>query len=187
MGRMIYITGGARSGKSRFAEDTAAGGGQPVTYIATAVACDGEMADRIARHRSSRPDNWETVEAWKDLGAVFADIRKGWVLMDCVTVMVTNLILEEPGIDWDHALTVPAETADRIEERVMGEIAELLSGIDAHDGTVIVVSNEVGLGLAPAYPLGRIFRDIAGRVNQRLAEKADEAWMLFSGIPLRLK
>ncbi|NLG36909.1 MAG: bifunctional adenosylcobinamide kinase/adenosylcobinamide-phosphate guanylyltransferase [Clostridiales bacterium] len=187
MGRLIYVTGGARSGKSRFAEKVAADSGLPVSYIATAVACDGEMLDRIARHRQDRPAGWRTVEAWRDLDTVFAALRPGCALLDCVTVMVTNLILLEAGVDWDNAETLAPEVAEAIESRVMEQIDLLVAGIDAYESQTIAVSNEVGMGLSPAYPLGRLFRDIAGRVNQRLARRADEAWVVLSGIPLRIK
>jgi adenosylcobinamide kinase/adenosylcobinamide-phosphate guanylyltransferase len=184
---MIYVTGGARSGKSRFAEKLATESGLPVTFVATAVACAAEMAERIARHRQDRPPGWSVIEAWKELDAVFAGLPPGCAVVDCVTVMISNLILEDGTVAWDAAEVLPPGAFERIENRVMGQIDKLLSGIDGYRGLAVVVGNEVGLGLSPAYPLGRIFRDIAGRAGQRLAERAGEAWMLVSGLPLRLK
>lgn len=184
---MIYVTGGVRSGKSRFAQRLAAESGLPVTCVATAVACDAEMAERIALHRRNRPPGWNTVEAWKDLDAVFSAMPPGCAVVDCVTVMITNLILEDGTVDWDAAEVLPPGAAERIESRVMRQIDKLLAGIAGFDGLAVVVGNEVGMGLSPAYPLGRIFRDVAGRAGQRLADRAGEAWMLVSGLPLRLK
>lgn len=187
MARLIYVTGGARSGKSGFAQQLAREAEGPVTYIATAVACDEEMAERIVRHRQNRPADWVTVEAWQGLDRVIAETATPVILLDCMTVMVTNLLLDGAGIDWDNAQTLPPDVAQKLEDRVLHEVEALLAAARQRTGTIILVSNEVGLGLAPAYPLGRLFRDVAGRVNQRVAAAADEAWMLVSGLPLRLK
>ena len=181
MGKLILVTGGARSGKSGYAESLAAALGE-VTYIATAIPFDAEMQERIRLHRGHRPSNWKTIEAYRDLGSVLADLS-GAVLLDCMTIMVSNLMMDSET-DWDNPNTQDAQMAEAV---VNTQINDLLAGVNAMNGTLIIVTNELGMGLVPVYPFGRIFRDIAGRVNQRLARMADEAWFMVSGIPMRLK
>ena len=177
MARTIFITGGARSGKSRFAEQLALGFGEPLGYLATAQALDGEMNERIRRHCLRRGDAWQTIEEPLQLSQALVNndsIYKA-ILIDCLTLWITNLLLldEEPG----------EETEERIQENV-NQLAETLKGTKT---PVIIVSNEVGMGIVPEHRLGRIFRDIAGQANQTIAAAADEAWLVASGIPLRLK
>ncbi len=183
---ITFITGGARSGKSRYAEKLAMAYDE-VTYVATAQAFDDEMLARIAAHRARRPAGWKTLEAYKGLGEAIAGMS-GAVLVDCLTVMVTNLLMEAPvtreAFDWD---AITSEQAALLESYVMDEMQELRGGLERTAASVILVSNEVGLGLVPPYPLGRIFRDIAGRVNAMFAEMADEAIFMVSGLPMRLK
>ena len=181
MGKLIYITGGARSGKSNFAERMAAQLGD-ITYIATAVPFDEEMKDRIRRHQEQRPPHWKTVEQYRGIGGVLRNLR-GSALLDCLTIMITNLMMDAQ-IDWDHPTV---EQIDAAERRITAEVEEILAGATSREGSLIVVSNELGMGLVPAYAFGRAFRDIAGRMNQRVARAADEAWFLVSGVPMRLK
>lgn len=178
---VIYITGGARSGKSTLAETLARGHDQ-VLYIATARACDGEMAERIRVHRARRPAHWDTFEGVRGLAGAIRD-RKGCVLLDCVTNLLTNLMLDMDA-DWEHPALASVEEAQRL---ALCELEGLVERARAQDNQLLMVSNELGMGLVPAYPFGRVFRDVAGRVNQRLAQLADEAYLCVSGIPLRLK
>ncbi|MBE0428294.1 MAG: bifunctional adenosylcobinamide kinase/adenosylcobinamide-phosphate guanylyltransferase [Thermoleophilia bacterium] len=178
---MIFITGGARSGKSSLAERLAREHGGRVTYIATARAGDAEMGDRIAGHRRRRPREWQTVEAYDDLpGAVEAALAGGGtVLVDCLTVYISNLLLSQgPG------------SGMRLEKLVDGEM-ERLAGLcvsrSEGNGRVILVSNEVGMGIVPDNALARVFRDLAGRANQKLAAVADEVYLCVSGLPVRVK
>ena len=168
------ILGGARSGKSTLAERRAAESGRPVLYVATAAAGDEEMAARIAAHRAARPSAWRTVEAPLDPAeAIREHARPGdVVLLDCATLWVSNRLLAEPA-PTDAELVADAEA---IVEAAHGRGADL-----------VVVSNEVGLGVVPPYPLGRRYRDALGRVNQALAARADEALFLVAGLPMRLK
>ena len=168
------ILGGARSGKSTCAERRAAESGRPVLYVATATAGDDEMAERIAAHRAARPAAWRTVEAPLDPAAAIREhARPGHlVLLDCVTLWVSNRLLAEPT-STDAELVAQAEA-----------IAEAAR---AREVDLVAVSNEVGLGVVPPYPLGRRYRDALGRVNQALAARADEALFLVAGLPLRLK
>lgn len=177
---MILITGGARSGKSRLAEELAGRQAGPVTYIATAAAGDEEMAERIAEHRRRRPPGWRTVEAAAGLpDAVSAALKEpaATVLVDCLTVYLANLLA--PAGDAGE----PGLAAAGIEEEIENLVAACRSG----NGRVIVVSNEVGMGIVPDNALARRFRDLAGQANQRLAAAADEVWLCVSGLSLKVK
>ena len=177
MGRIVFITGGARSGKSRLAEQIAAGYGSPLCYLATAQSLDNEMDRRISIHRQRRGDAWQTVEEPLDLVRALNanDGRFNAILVDCLTLWLTNLLLldETPGKD--------------SEVRIMNEVQHLAATLGGMQTTVVIVSNEVGMGIVPENRLARIFRDIAGQANQTVAAAADEAWLVASGIPLRLK
>jgi adenosylcobinamide kinase/adenosylcobinamide-phosphate guanylyltransferase len=151
-------------------------GGDSVLYIATALVTDAEMAERVAQHRAQRPAAWETVELSHRVGETLlprADLPP-ILLLDCLT-----LLLSTPALD-------PDVSAEAIEAHATGEVDGLLRLADAHAGTLIVVSNEVGMGMVPPYPMGRAYRDALGRANQRLAARADSAYLLIAGIPLDL-
>lgn len=180
MGRMITVTGGARSGKSTLAEQLAAQSGGDVLYIATARAFDDEMKDRIAHHRASRPKEWRTYEGCYHIADEISG-HGGTVLIDCMTIFVTNRMMDFCE-DWDSA---PLEQAAALEEELHAEVDAWRAAVD--EGTLIVVTNELGMGLVPAYRFGRIFRDIAGRLNQHLARVSDEVYFTVSGIPMKLK
>ena len=186
MSKTILITGGARSGKSRFAERLAKDLKGPVLYIATAQAFDEEMKLRIKKHRESRPPEWATVESYHGLGKIIShqgNLYRG-VLIDCLTIMVINLLLEIPAMQNGD---IGSDSMENAEAVIMDEIKELSLGISRTDADVIIVTNELGSGIVPEYPLARIFRDIAGRVNQYMAEQADEVYLVVCGIPMRLK
>lgn len=185
MGRLILVTGGARSGKSRYAEKRAAALGTNITYVATCQPLDEEMQDRVRKHREQRPADWKTVEAATRMDAVLSGLQPvpDGVLLDCITLMVTGL-MAEVLTSWD---TFSQEEANRVEDRVREEMNLLLDGVSRLDCPMIVVTNEVGLGLVPEYPSGRLFRDCAGRANQLLAEKAEEVVLCVSGIPVHIK
>ena len=167
MSRVTLVLGGARSGKSRFAEGLASGIDGPKTYIATAEAFDEEMRERIARHRVQRAgDGWSTVEAPLDLVQALREAR-GFVLLDCVTVWLGNLM--------HHDRDIP--------DAVRGLCDALLEA----DSTVVLVSNEVGLSIVPENAMARRFRDEQGLANQRLAAVADQVFFIAAGLPLKLK
>lgn len=176
---MTLILGGARSGKSDYAQRLAAESGRSVLYVATATAGDEEMAERIARHRAARPSHWRTLEAPVNIGEALEAVIAGGeiVLMDCLTLLVSNLMMGEGE-------TV---SADHLEAQVVSELEALLGVCAARRAALIVVSNEVGMGLVPPYPMGRVYRDVLGRANQWLAARADRVILMVAGIPLELK
>lgn len=178
--RLILVLGGARGGKSTYAQNRAHDiGGPDVLYVATAEALDDEMRTRIAAHQADRPEGWRTLEAPSLIGTALADEAGGAkvVLLDCLTLLSSNAMLRA-GDD---------PTPEEAEAAVEAEVDVLLAAMEQTDATWIVVSNEVGLGLVPPNALGRSYRDALGRANQRLAAAADEAYLLVAGIPLRLK
>ncbi len=182
MGRLTFILGGARSGKSNFAERLAAAQGGQVCYIATAQALDDEMQTRIAAHRQKRPASWQTLELSSNLGDALLSHPPSadFILLDCVTLLVSNLVLQAAS-DLDH----PDEAAAA--KLVEAEIAKLLEAIQAIPAHWVIVSNEVGQGLVPPYPVGRIYRDLLGWANQRLAKEAEEVYWMVAGIPVPIQ
>lgn len=170
MAPIIFVLGGARSGKSRFAEErTRACTTKELIYIATAECRDAEMESRIALHRSRRGADWRTIEAPYRLAETVAMESRGnrAILVDCLTLWLTNHLLADADLDTEGN--------------------RLCSTLSATEGPVVLVSNEVGLSIVPENALARRFRDEAGRLNQRVASVADEAWFVAAGLPLRLK
>lgn len=167
----MFVTGGARSGKSRFAQDRAQQlGGAAVTFIATAQTDDDEMRDRVRLHQEERPAAWTTVEAPRAVDEALRTARTAVVLLDCLSLLVSNVLLAEES-----------------EAAVLAEVEGVLGAASSRAGTLIVVTNEVGSGVVPAYPLGRAYRDALGRANQRVAAASHEAYLIVAGLPLTLK
>jgi adenosylcobinamide kinase/adenosylcobinamide-phosphate guanylyltransferase len=180
--RLTLVLGGARSGKSSYAETLAAAGSQHVLYVATAEAWDDEMRARIEAHKAQRPAHWSTIEAPRHTGSAVAaalggDATAGIVLVDCLTLLANNVIITLP----EGASEAEATAA------LMAEVDELLTAWQSAAADWIVVSNEVGLGIVPAYPLGRLYRDALGRANQRIAAVADTVILMVAGIPMQVK
>jgi adenosylcobinamide kinase/adenosylcobinamide-phosphate guanylyltransferase len=179
MGQLTLILGGARSGKSSFAERLAREMGDQIVYVATAEALDEEMKARIAKHQKGRPEDWQTLEAPKDVARTWLDknAETDVVILDCVTLLVSNLLMASA-----EGENQPDES--KATKLVSAEIDALLSAIEEGSSHWIVVSNEVGLGLVPPNPLGRVYRDLLGFANQRLAAKADRVYWMVAGIPV---
>lgn len=175
--RIVFVTGGARSGKSSFAQHLAEQlGGTEVTFIATAEAHDDEMRERVQRHRYERPARWTTLEAPRETARALRTAATNVVLLDCLSLLVSNALLaHEPLL------------AHEREAAALAEVEALLEVAAARSGHLILVSNEVGSGVVPPYPLGRAFRDALGRANQRAAQAAHEAYLIVAGLPLTLK
>jgi len=171
---VILVLGGAASGKSRFAQQLAETAGSSLLYVATAQAGDSEMSERIVRHQQERGAHWQTLEEPHDLaGRVPAAAQgKAAVLVDCITLWLSNLLLA------DEELAVKS---------VWPAVEAMIAAFDRIQAPVILVSNELGSGLVPEYPLGRTFRDLSGQVNQRLAARADHVWLVTAGLPMVLK
>jgi len=175
MGKMVFVTGGARSGKSSFAEGLLKDR-EDVAYIATAQIADEEMRRRVELHRKRRPKTWVTIESPKavDEAVVHAAETCSGILIDCITLYVTNLLLDD------------SNTSNK-PGYITREIETLCRACRAADADVVLISNEVGSGIVPDNALSRTFRDMQGFANQAIAAEADEAHLLVAGLPIRLK
>jgi adenosylcobinamide kinase/adenosylcobinamide-phosphate guanylyltransferase len=170
--RLIVVGGGVRSGKSAFALDLARGLGSRRAFVATAQAFDREMRERIERHVSERGGEFETYEEPRELSALLERLQADVVVVDCLTLWLSNLLLREPQ-----------PTAGAIER----EIDALADALSRRTGHVILVTNEVGMGVVPESALGRSFRDLAGRTHQRVCANADQIYFAALGCMLRLR
>lgn len=172
MGKIIFILGGARSGKSAYALRVAGETAKRVAFIATCQPKDCEMKKRITLHKNSRPCHWKTFEEPQDPVLLLKKIgsKFDYIVIDCLTLMVSNLMLK--GLK------------EAVIERKINKLLDVLNKIKAQS---VIVSNDVGLGIVPENKLARDFRDITGRVNQLVAKESDEVFFLVSGIPWRIK
>ncbi len=169
--QVVLITGGARSGKSKYAEQRALEWGPRLLYLATGEAKDAEMAQRIAEHRKRRGEKWITVEEPLEVGTVLQHHRGkvDCVLVDCLTLWISNLLLLKG------------------EPHARGAVDDFIQDLPYLDFHLLLVTNEVGWGIVPDNPLARQFRDLTGWTNQRMAESANEAVLMVAGIPFPLK
>jgi len=194
--KFILILGGVRSGKSRFAQSMAAKLGEKVLFVATGEPLDEEMALRIEEHKRIRPKNWRTLEIDIKVGQQLegqigdADV----VLLDCLTLLVSNILTKKgrgpfssPSTGEDEGEGENDGAISEAEKQVMAEMEDLIECIERYEGSFIVVSNEVGLGLVPESKLGRVYRDLLGKANQLLAQRADEVYFMAAGIPVKMK
>jgi adenosylcobinamide kinase/adenosylcobinamide-phosphate guanylyltransferase len=169
--KLTFVIGGARSGKSRYSESVIATlpppWQPPWTYVATAEALDTEMAERIKAHRARRGPQWRTIEAPRDLAVALEECRTTPILVDCLTLWLSNHLLAEADIEL--------------------EMARLEDVLAAAKTPVVLIANEVGSGIVPDHPLGRKFRDLQGVLNQRMAARADRVVLVVAGLPLALK
>jgi adenosylcobinamide kinase/adenosylcobinamide-phosphate guanylyltransferase len=185
MGKLILVLGGARSGKSTYAQKLAGEtttGSNRVAYVATGVTCDDEMRARVEQHRRSRPSGWATIEAPTEVAQVVKKAGEEYAVMivDCLTTLITNWLAERGQLE-------PTESMVEVEKAILGRVKDLTRAAEGARATVIVVSNEVGLGVVPAFKAGRVFRDLAGLANQLVAHEADEVYVMWAGIPQKIK
>ena len=191
MGKLTLILGGARSGKSTFAENRAKKiGDENVLYVATSETKDEEMVERVEKHRSERPSTWGTVEAPRNVAQAIRQGRSDEkvILLDCMTFLVANHLMDAAAPEDDPFADPSSNPFDvEIEAEVITEVEALVAYVQESEIEMLVVSNEVGLGVVPPYELGRAYRDILGRANQILARHADEVLLLVAGIPMQVK
>jgi adenosylcobinamide kinase/adenosylcobinamide-phosphate guanylyltransferase len=180
MGRIVLVTGGARSGKSTFAESIYRGE-EDVVYIATSRICDDEMRDRVYLHRMQRPNKWKTFEGNYNLYKAVTSSKN--YLLDCITILTSNIMFDTTG----ECEKISLEKQKEVEDNVVREIEELIKEVKAIDGNLVIVTNEVGYSIVPENHVARVYRDIVGRVNQRIASLCSEVYLVACGIPLRLK
>jgi len=176
--KLTLILGGARSGKSSYAQQMVDRPPESVLYVATATAGDEEMAERIAAHQANRPAHWCTLEAPLKVGKAIQDAEPThWVLVDCITLLANNVLFSLPE---------PVKEPD-YQSAMNGELDELLYAYQCSPAEWVLVSNEVGLGLVPEYPLARLYRDVLGKSNQRLAQAVDTVIFMVAGLPMQVK
>ncbi|MCX7951626.1 MAG: bifunctional adenosylcobinamide kinase/adenosylcobinamide-phosphate guanylyltransferase [Clostridiales bacterium] len=177
---IILVTGGARSGKSTFAENIFRDK-KDVVYIATALVSDEEMEQRINLHRQRRPYNWRTFEGYKSLNKAVENEEN--YLLDCITNMVSNIMFENTYSEEK----ISEEIKKEVEDKVINEIKLLIDEIRKKQGNLVMVTNEVGDSIVPENHVARAFRDIQGRVNARLGSLSDEVYLVVCGQPLKIK
>jgi len=179
MSKLTLILGGARSGKSSYAQSVAEEAGKSVTFLATAQPLDKEMSARIQKHRAERRADWETLEVPLGIAPYIQQIKSDVVILDCVTLLISNLLMQFVKDD----LVDEAPFKLSVEQ----EVNELIAMIREQKQDWIIISNEVGMGLVPAYQMGRAYRDWLGWANQRLALEADKVILMVAGIPMIIK
>ena len=181
--RTILITGGARSGKSAFAESFFQDETH-VVYLATARILDDEMQERVRHHQQSRPSEWVTCERTYDLHVACESApQPPAILLDCVSVLTSNTMFDLTS-DYER---IPSELQQQVEDTVCEELERLMSDVKVRGGRLVMVTNEVGDAIVPESHVARVYRDILGRINQRIAALCDEVYLVTCGIPLRLK
>ncbi|MDY0236248.1 MAG: bifunctional adenosylcobinamide kinase/adenosylcobinamide-phosphate guanylyltransferase [Gudongella sp.] len=177
---MILVTGGARSGKSNFAQSLF-DDDKDVVYIATSRIEDSEMDERVLLHKANRPNEWRTFEGTYDLELAVGEEKK--YLLDCLTVLTSNIMFDLSK-DMEH---IDMEVQNKVENTTVSQITKLYNKLEKIDGELVLVTNELGYSLVPENHVGRVFRDIQGRVNQRIATLSNEVYLVCCGIPVKIK
>lgn len=186
MGKTVVVTGGARSGKSQYAEDRVQRVGDRILYVATSIVTDEEMKKRVEIHQKRRPSSWDTYEGYQNLSTILEG-KKGLydgILIDCMTLLTTNLFLQEVGLEGE---ALNPKKMQQTQQKILIEIESLINSIKSSEADVFLVTNEIGWGIVPEYALARAFRDLMGTVNKYIAKEADEVILTVSGIPMKIK
>lgn len=183
---VTFVIGGARSGKSTYAEHKAKEYGNKVLYLATAVVTDQAMADRVKKHQEQRPSTWSTLEIYsnfEELTSYKEFVECEVVIIDCITTLIGNFMFDSK-IDFDNC---KAEEVNNLEKEITWDVLSLIDVCNNNNKKLVIVSNETGMGVVPSYYMGNYFRDISGRINREIAAKSDFMYFVFSGIPIKLK
>lgn len=185
MSKIILVTGGARSGKSTYAESLCKLQNNKTAYIATSIPFDEELKERVRKHRASRPQEWTTYELYEKVDEKIPEIAQQHqtVILDCVTLMVNNLMFKE-GIDYNEC---SSEAINKLEAGIREAVTKLLRAIRKTEMYFVFVTNEIGMSPVAANKLTRIYTDIIGRINQMIAAESDEVYFVVSGIPMKIK
>ncbi|MDW5300276.1 MAG: bifunctional adenosylcobinamide kinase/adenosylcobinamide-phosphate guanylyltransferase [Sedimentibacter sp.] len=183
---VTFVIGGARSGKSTFAELKAKEYAQKVLYLATAVVTDQGMADRVKKHQEQRPKSWTTLEMYSNFNnlANYNEFNESEaILVDCITTLIGNFMFDSK-LDFDNC---NVEEVNKLEVKITEEVMTLINVCNENNKKLIIVSNETGMGVVPSYYMGNYFRDISGRINSKIGSKSDFMYFVFSGMPIKLK
>jgi len=180
LSKIILVTGGARSGKSAFAESLYSGNKQ-VVYIATSKVDDREMKERVELHKKSRPSEWVTYEGNYDIYKAVTDAEN--YILDCLTVMSSNIMFDITK----NLEKIPQKVQSQVENAVMKEIKNLIKKVEDVQGNLVIVTNEVGSSIVPENHVARVYRDIIGKINQRVARLSSEVYLVTCGIPIKVK
>ncbi|SDY24487.1 bifunctional adenosylcobinamide kinase/adenosylcobinamide-phosphate guanylyltransferase [Tindallia californiensis] len=180
------VIGGTRSGKSKFGETLVSSYGKKILYVATSAVLDPEMSERVRRHKQDRPSDWITLETYRDFDQnlpPYGDKVEG-IFVDCITLMITRLMMEKKDINWDD---ITQEELIKAEEDIHNEIDKLLISLKKIGKPSVLITNEVGCGIVPEHRMARDFRDIAGRINQKIAKDVMDVYWVVAGIPVKIK
>ncbi len=186
MAELILVTGGARSGKSSFAETKAAELSEKVLYIATCESSDAEMAERIKKHQAMRPKSWKTLEKFENFNTLEQEtdfLSAKVILLDCLSLLLNNKMFYKK-LDFDAG---EFQRYAAFEEEVLNEVRTLMEICHRNNKPLIIVTNEIGMGLVPASASSRYYRDMLGRTNKLAASLSDQVYLLISGIPIKIK
>ena len=185
MSKIVFVTGGAKSGKSAFAESLCIERNDKTGYIATSIPFDDEMKEKVRLHKERRPSNWKTYEIYEDVFKIIENVSKecDTVMLDCITLMVNNLMFKYDMNPQD----LSNEELEMMDEYIFNQFEKLIEEIRKTEIYFVFVTNEIGMGVVPANKLSRIYANTVGKINQYVASNSDEAYLVISGIPVKIK